>query len=337
MFLFLGNVVLADENKVRCVVHGKLVGMEVEDVLLVDATLDSRYHGTKVVVKDHCFEDVLELPHAEGYKLIFVTRKPWKWYTVPCIAEDGEVDITVNVDKNYTVKGGKFNERYQKYRELQRQEIGWKQYSFMHKFCEGQWDELYLFLVVEELQRRQTYQSELDEELERAYHVLAEKFVFSDYTRLGRMLVDGFHNIRPGGHYVDFEAPDLEGCKVKLSDVIKGKVAIIDLWASWCMPCRAKAKAMIPLYEKYKDRGFKIVGVAREFKNTDRMKQAIKQDGYPWLQLVELDDSYQIWTRYMLGNAGGGVFVVDRDGKILAVNPKPGEVQKILEQKLGEL
>ena len=337
MFLFLGNVVLADENKVRCVVHGKLVGMEVEDVLLVDATLDSRYHGTKVVVKDHCFEDVLELPHAKGYKLIFVTRKPWKWYTVPFIAEDGEVDITVNVDKNYTVKGGKFNERYQKYRELQRQEIGWKQYSFMHKFCEGQWDELYLFLVVEELQRRQTYQSELDEELERAYHVLAEKFVFSDYTRLGRMLVDGFHNIRPGGHYVDFEAPDLEGCKVKLSDVIKGKVAIIDLWASWCMPCRAKAKAMIPLYEKYKDRGFKIVGVAREFKNTDRMKQAIKQDGYPWLQLVELDDSYQIWTRYMLGNAGGGVFVVDRDGKILAVNPKPGEVQKILEKKLGEL
>lgn len=337
MFLFLGNVVLADENKVRCVVHCKLVGMEVEDVLLVDATLDSRYHGTKVVVKDHCFEDVLELPHAKGYKLIFVTRKPWKWYTVPFIAEDGEVDITVNVDKNYTVKGGKFNERYQKYRELQRQEIGWKQYSFMHKFCEGQWDELYLFLVVEELQRRQTYQSELDEELERAYHVLAEKFVFSDYTRLGRMLVDGFHNIRPGGHYVDFEAPDLEGCKVKLSDVIKGKVAIIDLWASWCMPCRAKAKAMIPLYEKYKDRGFKIVGVAREFKNTDRMKQAIKQDGYPWLQLVELDDSYQIWTRYMLGNAGGGVFVVDRDGKILAVNPKPGEVQKILEQKLGEL
>ena len=337
MFLFLGNVVLADENKVRCVVHGKLVGMEVEDVLLVDATLDSRYHGTKVVVKDHCFEDVLELPHAKGYKLIFVTRKPWKWYTVPFIAEDGDVDITVNVDKNYTVKGGKFNERYQKYRELQRQEIGWKQYSFMHKFCEGQWDELYLFLVVEELQRRQTYQSELDEELERAYHVLAEKFVFSDYTRLGRMLVDGFHNIRPGGHYVDFEAPDLEGFKVKLSDVIKGKVAIIDLWASWCMPCRAKAKAMIPLYEKYKDRGFKIVGVAREFKNTDRMKQAIKQDGYPWLQLVELDDSYQIWTRYMLGNAGGGVFVVDRDGKILAVNPKPGEVQKILEQKLGEL
>ena len=336
LFLFLGNVVFADENKVRCVVHGKLVGMEVEDVLLVDATLDSRYHGTTVTVKNHCFECVLELPHAEGYKLIFVTRKPWEWYTVPFIAEDGKVDITVNVDKNYMVKGGKFNERYQEYRELQQQEIGWKRYSFMHKFCEGQWDELYYFLVIEELQRRQMYQSELDEELEHAYHVLAEKFVSSDYTRFGKMLLDGFHNVRPGGRYVDFEVPDLEGNKVRLSDIIKGKIAVIDLWASWCMPCRAKAKAMIPIYEKYKDRGFEIVGVAREFKNTDRLKQAIKLDGYPWLQLVELDDGCRIWTQYMLGNAGGGVFLVDRDGKILAVNPKPEEEQKILEQKLGE-
>ena len=61
------------------------------------------------------------------------------------------------------------------------------------------------------------------------------------------------------------------------------------------MPCRAKAKAMIPIYEKYKDRGFEIVGVAREFKNTDRLKQAIKLDGYPWLQLVELDDGCICW------------------------------------------
>ena len=178
------------------------------------------------------------------------------------------------------------------------------------------------------------YQDEPDDELEKAYRVLAVKFPSSDYTRLGKMLLDGFREIRPGGRYVEFEAPDLEGRVVEVSDVIRGKVAVIDLWASWCMPCRAKAKAMIPLYEKYKDRGFEIVGVAREFKNTDRVRQAIEQDGYPWLQLIELDDSRRIWTRYMLGNAGGGVFLVDRDGTILAVNPKPEEVQSILERIL---
>ena len=74
----------------------------------------------------------------------------------------------------------------EEYQELQQQEIGWKRFSFMHKFCEGQWDELYYFLVIEELQRRQMYQSELDEELEHAYHVWQKKFVSSDYTRLGK-------------------------------------------------------------------------------------------------------------------------------------------------------
>ena len=334
LFLFLGNVVLAGDNKVRCVIRGELVGMDAKEVLLVDATVDSRYHGTYVPVKDGRFEHVLELPHVKGYKLIFVTRDPRVWYTVPFMVEDGEVRITVNADKSYTIRGGEFNERYRDYRESRLREVGWKRFTFMHEFCTGRWDELYYFLVVEELQRRQVYQDEPDDELEKAYRVLAVKFPSSDYTRLGKMLLDGFREIRPGGRYVEFEAPDLEGRVVNISDVIRGKVAVIDLWASWCMPCRAKAKAMIPLYEKYKDRGFEIVGVAREFKNTDRVRQAIKQDGYPWLQLIELDDSRRIWTRYMLGNAGGGVFLVDRDGTILAVNPKPEEVHSILERIL---
>ena len=41
------------------------------------------------------------------------------------------------------------------------------------------------------------------------------------------MLLDGFHNVRPGGRYVDFEVPDLEGNKVRLSDIIKGKIAVL--------------------------------------------------------------------------------------------------------------
>ena len=334
LFLFLGNVVLAGEDKVRCVIRGELVGMDAVEVLLVDATVDSRYHGTYVPVKDHRFEHVLELPHVKGYKLIFVTRDPRVWYTVPFMVEDGEVRVTVNVDKSYTIRGGVFNERYREYQEDRLREIGWKRFAFMHEYCAGQRDELYYFLVVEELQRRQAYRDELDDELEKAYRVLAGKFPSSDYTLLGKMLLDGFREIRPGGRYVEFEAPDLEGRVVNISDVIRGKVAVIDLWASWCMPCRAKAKAMIPLYEKYKDRGFEIVGVAREFKDTGRVKQAIKQDGYPWLQLIELDDCRRIWTRYMLGNAGGGVFLVDRDGTILAVDPKPEELEDMLERML---
>ena len=99
--LFVGNLAIAGEKKVRCVIRGKLIGMEAKEVLLVDATVDSRYHGTYVPVEDGRFKYVLELPHVEGYKLIFVTKNPRVWYTVPFIVENGKLHITVNVDKSY--------------------------------------------------------------------------------------------------------------------------------------------------------------------------------------------------------------------------------------------
>ena len=85
--------------------------------------------------------------------MIFVTKNPRVWYTVPFIVENGKLHITVNADKSYEIRGGVFNDRYRQYQELQQQEIGWKRFYFMHKFCAGQWDESYSFLVGDELQR----------------------------------------------------------------------------------------------------------------------------------------------------------------------------------------
>ena len=66
------------------------------------------------------------------------------------------------------------------------------------------------------------------------------------------------------------------------------------------------------------------------------LQEAITKDKYPWLQLVELNDQNQIWTRYMLGNAGGGVFLVDPNGIILSVNPTPQEVEAELVKRFGK-
>ena len=91
---------------------------------------------------------------------------------------------------------------------------------------------------------------------------------------------------------------------------------------------------MITVYEAFKDNGFVIVGIARENNNTDAMKQAIKQDKYPWLNLVELNDEGHIWEMYGAGNSGGCTYLVDLDGKILAIHPTAEEVTKILKEKL---
>ena len=139
--------------------------------------------------------------------------------------------------------------------------------------------------------------------------------------------------IKVGNRYIDFTAPDLDGTPHALSKEIDGKIALIDLWASWCGSCRRTSKSMIPLYEKYKERGFMVVGVARESKRED-MERALARDGYPWLNLLELHDEHKIWEKYGVSRAAGITVLVDRDGTILAIHPTAEEVERILQEKL---
>ena len=146
--------------------------------------------------------------------------------------------------------------------------------------------------------------------------------------------IDG-HSLQIGSQYIDFEAPDLDGNMHRFSEMIDGaKIVMLDLWASWCAPCRRASMEMIPLYEQYKDKGFAIVGVARETGSTKAMENAIKKDGYKWPQLVELDDRANIWAKYGCINSGGRRILLNSDGKILAFNPTTEELAAIIEKNL---
>lgn len=155
------------------------------------------------------------------------------------------------------------------------------------------------------------------------------------YNELALNLINAIENIKIGKKYADFSAPDLEGNKVKLSDKIDGQVALLDLWATWCGPCIAKSRTMAPLYNEFKDRGFTIVGVAGEFKNTERLVKFLEKEKWPWLNLVELDRQNNIWQKYGVDGGGGGIFLIDENGKIIAKNPTADEVREVLETKLN--
>lgn len=167
-----------------------------------------------------------------------------------------------------------------------------------------------------------------------SYERLVQKFPEHPYNNTIKEFLDAQKYIKVGGEYIDFSAPDLHGDFVKLSDAIDGKIALIDLWASWCGPCIRHSRSMIPVYEEFKDSDFTIVGVASEFDNTDRMVQVIEREGFPWMNLVELDKQNRIWEKYGIPNAGGKSFLVDRDGTILAIHPSAEEIKEILQKKL---
>src|SRR5690606_28964485 len=103
------------------------------------------------------------------------------------------------------------------------------------------------------------------------------------YNDLAFNLINAIENIKVGKKYQDFSAPDLKGNVVRLSDKINGNVALLNLWATWCGPCIAKSRTMVPLYEEYKDQGFTIIGVAGEFKNTEKLVKFLEKEKWEWL------------------------------------------------------
>ena len=155
------------------------------------------------------------------------------------------------------------------------------------------------------------------------------------YTKLIKTQVEGLRALKIGNKYIDIKAPSVSGDTVQLSDLIQNRVALIDLWGSWCGPCIAKSRLVVPIYHKYKDKGFEIVGIAREFRTTDAVKKRIDKEQFTWTNLVDLDDKLNIWNRYGISNGAGLMVLVDKDGIILSIDPKPEELEKILEQKLN--
>lgn len=149
---------------------------------------------------------------------------------------------------------------------------------------------------------------------------------YADYLKM----LAGTSDPVSGNSYIDFSAPALDGREYTLSELIKGRPALIDLWAPWCGPCRRSSKSMIPVYEEFAPKGFTVVSVARDVDNTKAIETAVKKDAYPWLTLVDLDDCNKIWGKYRRSNAAGGMFLVDADGKILAVDPSAEDVRETL-------
>ena len=136
------------------------------------------------------------------------------------------------------------------------------------------------------------------------------------------------YRLQPGKPYIDYTVRNTDGQLVPISSFIRGKVALIDLWASWC------SIAMIPVYEKYKDKGFTVIAIARE-RNRQAMENAAKKDGYPWPSLLELNDENQVWRKNGAGNAGGAMYLIDRDGTILSTSTDAEELEPLIKKALN--
>ncbi|MBK7409626.1 MAG: TlpA family protein disulfide reductase [Saprospirales bacterium] len=134
-----------------------------------------------------------------------------------------------------------------------------------------------------------------------------------------------------GGTAPDFRQTTPEGNEFGLSD-LRGKVVLVDFWASWCGPCRRENPNVVKLYNKYKEQGFTVLSVSLDTDKT-RWINAIESDGLTWNHISDLK-GWQNSVAQMYGvRSIPHTVLVDKEGKIIARNLR-GET---LEAKLVEI
>lgn len=137
-----------------------------------------------------------------------------------------------------------------------------------------------------------------------------------------------------GKRFIDFTLPDQSGTERTLSESIEGKTAVLELWASWCRSCRVNARSLKPLYEKYHNSGFEVIGIAREYRTQAKWLKALEEDAYPWPNLLALEDSHHIWTQYGCPDKAGRTLLIDKNGIIVKIDPSKDEIEQYIKENI---
>lgn len=154
-----------------------------------------------------------------------------------------------------------------------------------------------------------------------------------DLTKRLKSSIEGWKRQMPGTMFTDLTLNDTQGKARKLSEFVgKGKYVLIDFWASWCGPCRREMPNVKALYEKYKNKGFDIVGLSLD-NDSKAWKTAIEKMGINWNHLSDLKGWQSTAARTYGVNSIPAMLLVGPDGKIVGGGMSTEELDK----KLGEL
>lgn len=136
-----------------------------------------------------------------------------------------------------------------------------------------------------------------------------------------------------GSQAPEISLPNENGEVVKLSS-LKGKVVLLDFWASWCGPCRQSNKHTRSVYNKFNAKGFEVFSVSIDG-NQKEWTRAVQQDNMSWPQVIDThaENGNQLTKTWNLQYIPA-TFLIDKEGRIVASGLEQDELEKLLKQML---
>lgn len=132
----------------------------------------------------------------------------------------------------------------------------------------------------------------------------------------------------------DFSATDLDGEPISI-EAYRGKVVLVDFWAVWCGPCVAEMPNVKKVYEKYKDKGFDIIGISLDSNETS-LRNYLKDNDIPWRQVFSgkgwQSPVAQQYGIYSIPN----MWLIDKEGKLISNKARGEKLESMVAKALKE-